>query len=264
MKQNSLVTQSMRLFFGLAFLWWAMSLAHAQQSWDGPYAGFTAASSRSVINGTTVKTDGTVGTNATNEAANALRDEANSGALVLGFRRQLDSGMIVGLEADLTRAGLQASTQSRVSSGVYAGQPNATILYETPWLATSRAFAAWSFGDLLVFGSAGAAFATEKVTRTQYRAVSGTSETAAQFSEVDRVNRLGYALGTGLEWRWSKLLSIRGEYLHVRFPDEEFRFPDARGGAQSSYSDVQGRIASNGAKLNTFRVGLIYTFGSSP
>lgn len=244
----------------VAFLCGFMPLAHAQQSWDGSYVGLTAASSRNVINGTTIRAN--TGGDVADEAANNLRNERHGAGLVLGFRRQLDSGLIVGIEADLTRVGHRASNQDLIGAGPYAGQPSDALRYEMPWLATSRAVAAWSFGDWLLFGSGGAAFATEKVTRTQYRAVAGTSQTAAQFSEIDRVNRLGYALGAGLEWRGGKPWSIRAEYLHVRFPKESFRFPDARGGAQAFYTSVQGRIASNEANLNAFKIGLIYRFGS--
>jgi len=112
-----------------------------------------------------------------------------------------------------------------------------------------------------VFGSGGAAFAIEKVTRTQYQAVGGSNVTEPRFSETDRENRLGYALGAGLEWRLGKVWAIRADYLHVRFPDQTFEFPDARGGAQAAFTSVQGRIATNDAHLNTVRIGITYTFG---
>jgi opacity protein-like surface antigen len=85
--------------------------------------------------------------------------------------------------------------------------------------------------------------------------------TEAAFSETDRETRVGYALGAGLEWRWGKPWALRADYLHVRFPDQTFLFPDARGGAQASFTNVQGRIATNDAHSNTVRIGLTYTFG---
>jgi opacity protein-like surface antigen len=235
--------------------------ARADNAWTGGYVGVSGAYSRSLISGTTVKADGTVGANATSEAANALRDEAAGLALILGVRKRLDSGLILGLEADVAYLGHQTRNANLINSGAYTGQPSATLEYETPWLSTARAVAGWSFGDLLVFASGGAAFATEKVTRTQYRAVGGTSVTEAAFSETDRETRVGYALGAGLEWRWGKPWALRADYLHVRFPDQTFHFPDARGGAQASFTNVQGRIATNDAHSNTVRIGLTYTFG---
>lgn len=235
--------------------------AVAQDPWSGGYVGVAATSSRNVISGTTVKADGTVGANATNEAANALTDAAGGFALQAGLRKRLGSGLIVGLHADIARPGHQTRTQNLIDGGVYAGQPSATLQYETPWLATARAVAAWSFGDLLVFGSGGAAFAAEQVTRTQYRAVPASSVTAAQFSETDRQLRRGYVLGAGLEWRWSSRWALRAEYLQARFPDQAFNFPDARGGAQGAFATVQGRAASNHAHLSAVWIGLSYAFG---
>jgi opacity protein-like surface antigen len=245
----------------LAVAWLGMPEAHAQDPWTGRYLGLTTGTSKSLIDGTTLKADGTVGGNATDEAANSLRDDAQAVAVNLGFRKRLDSGLIFGLETQVARLDHQARTQDLIEAGVFAGQPSATLRYETPWLATARAVAGWSWGDLLVFGSGGAAFAQEKVTRTQYRTVAGTNTTAAQFSEIDREVRLGYALGMGMEWRWSKRWAVRAEYLQVRFPGKEFRFPDARGGAQGSFNDVQGRVATNRANLDTLQIGLTYSFG---
>ena len=245
----------------LAVAWMGMADARAQDPWAGRYLGLTTGTSKSLINGTTLKADGTVGGNATDEAANALRDESQAVSVHLGVRKRLDSGLIVGLETQLARVGHQARTQDLIDGGIFAGQPSATLHYETPWLATARAGAGWSWGDLLVFGTGAAAFAHEKVTRTQYRTVGGTNTTAAQFSEIDRELRLGYALGVGMEWRWSKRWAVRAEYLQVRFPGKEFRFPDARGGAQGAFNDVQGRVATNRADLDTVQIGLTYAFG---
>ena len=233
---------------------------HAQTPWVGSYIGLATVNSRSVINGSTVKADGTVGASATNESATWLHDQNEGYALQLGYRKRLESGFIVGFEGDAARLGHKTGNQNLIDTGIYAGQPSAKLQYEIPWLVTTRAVAGWAVDDLLVFGSAGAAFAPEKVTRTQFRAVGGTSVTEAQFSESDRGMRQGFAVGTGMEWRWAKSWAVRGEYLHVRFPDKAFQFPDARGGAQGAYSTVQGRIATNDARLNIFRLGLTYLF----
>ena len=47
----------------------------------------------------------------------------------------------------------------------------------------------------------------------------------------------------------------------MRFADATFRFPDGRGGAQASFTNVQGRIAENSAHMNLVRIGVSYTFG---
>ena len=121
--------------------------------------------------------------------------------------------------------------------------------------------AGWSFGDVLVYGTGGAAFATEKERRTQYELVSGVAQ--ARFTEKDDALRYGFALGAGAEWRITGAWSLRAEYLHVRFADEKFRFPYARAGAQGGYVTVQGRIADNAGHMNLVRIGVAYTFGTA-
>ena len=147
-------------------------------------------------------------------------------AVHLDFRKRLGSGLIAGLEAQVARLDHQAHTQDVIDAGFLAGQPSATLRHEPPWLATARAVAGWSWGALLVFASSGAAVAQEKVPRTQYRAVPGLNTTAVQCSEIDRETRLGYALGVGMEWRWSRRWAVRAEYLQVRlFACRQDRIP---------------------------------------
>ncbi len=235
--------------------------ARAEDPWAGPYAGVTAVASRSVISGATTKADGTVGANSQGESAQNLRDNASGLGVHMGVRKRLESGLIVGLEADLARLGHQARNGDYIASGVLMGQPSATLLYEAPWLATTRLLAGWPFGDALIYGTGGLAFSSEKVTRTQYQANGVTNLTEVRFSETDRQNRIGHALGAGVQWRLGRVWSLRAEYLHTRFRDETFRFPDARGGAQGSYTNVQGRLAENGLHMNTVRIGVTYAFG---
>lgn len=235
--------------------------ARAEDPWAGPYAGVTAVASRSVISGATTRADGTVGANSQGESAQNLRDNASGLGVHMGVSKRLESGLIVGLEADLARLGHQARNGNYIESGVLMGQPSATLLYEAPWLATTRLLAGWPFGDALIYGTGGLAFSSEKVTRTQYQANGVTNLTEVRFSETDRQNRIGHALGAGVQWRLGREWSLRAEYLHTRFRDETFRFPDARGGAQGAYTSVQGRLADNGLHMSAVRVGVTYAFG---
>jgi hypothetical protein len=49
--------------------------------------------------------------------------------------------------------------------------------------------------------------------------------------------------------------SIKGEYLYAKFSDEDFEFPDARGGVGNNYANVAGRNACNGADPPHRQVG---------
>jgi opacity protein-like surface antigen len=209
--------------------------------------------------GSTVKTDGTTGTNASKEAAD-IHDGASAWGVLMGSRKQLASGLIVGLEGDWSRLGHKAEYTNAIEGGPYDGRPSAVLKYDTRWLSTLRGTAGWAWGKALVYGTGGAAVASEKVTRTQYQANSSPGITDPTFTEASSTTRLGYALGMGVAWQVERQWSVRAEYLHVHFPEARFTFPDARGGAQGSYSTVQGRLADNRAFMNMVRIGVTYAF----
>ncbi len=165
---------------------------------------------------------------------------------------------MVGWEADLTQPGHRASFSNPISG---SSQPASTLTYSMPWLATLRATVGRSTGAWLWFASAGAAVAQQDLERTQYQLNGGTGLTEARFTEADRSTTWGYALSAGAEWRWSKRVTVRAEYLSASFAPENFLFADARGGAQGSFATVQGRIARNTTEYSQTRLGLHYVWG---
>lgn len=233
--------------------------ALAADAWTGTHLGVHAAGSRYVSDGNTTRGDGGVGSNANQESA-SVRHEASGLGVSLSMRRRLDSGLLTGIEADLSRLDHRAENTNVISSGVFTGQPSASLRYQAPWLATVRLSAGWELGSTLVFASAGVALADEQVSRTQYEANTGTGLTEARFTESERATRLGWVLGAGAQWQLRPNWSLRAEYTWTQFNHEDYRFPNARGGAQNSYSTVQGRIADNGMQLKQLRVGLQYRF----
>lgn len=235
---------------------------HAQDMWTGGYSSAFVSSSRNVVQGTTLKSDGTVGINASEESAN-FSDRAEGFGVLVGKRQRLESGWLIGGELDLQRLGHRVRQSDAIDAGAFAGQTTAALDYSTPWMSSARFVLGSSFDDLLIFGTAGAALASETVHRTQYQANLITSQTDPAFSERDKAYRWGYAIGAGAEWRIKKNLSLRAEYLLARFPDKTFTFPDARGGTQGSFSNVQGRIADNRARIETLRLGLTYYWGAA-
>jgi opacity protein-like surface antigen len=230
--------------------------ATPRDPWSGAYVGVMGAFSRSVIKGATLKADGTFGSNASQESAQ-VNDRAAGLGVFAGWRRRFDPGIVVGVEADVMGLNHDATNVNLLAANA---QPVATVRYETGLLATARMTAGWTFGDILVYGTGGLALAPENETRTQYRLIAGTN--VAQFSETSDATRAGFALGAGAEWRIIAGWSLRADYLYVRFADATFRFPDARGGAQGSFTSVQGRTADNSAHMNLVRIGISYAFGA--
>jgi hemoglobin/transferrin/lactoferrin receptor protein len=263
MKHLSVSSSSGTSLCSLVFTLWLTltGTGHAQDLWTGGYSTAFVSSSRNTVQGATLKSDGTVGNNASKEAAN-FTDRAEGFGVMLGKRQRLESGWLIGGELDLQRLGHRARQSNLIESGVYTGQTSAALDYSTPWMASAKMVLGSSFDDVLIFGTAGAALASETIHRTQYRANLITLQTDPAFSERDKTYRWGYTIGAGAEWRIKKNLSLRGEYLLTRFPDKTFAFPDARGGAQDAFSSVQGRIADNRARIETLRLGLTYYWGA--
>ena len=224
--------------------------------WSPDYVGMAVSTSRFSVHGTATKSDGTSSGNATDEQA-SIDQEASSAGVYFGRRFAASESWTVGWEADLTQPGHRASFSKLLASG----QPVSTLVYTMPWMATLRATVGRSTGEWFWFASAGAAVAQQDVERTQYQLNSGTGLTEARFTETDRATTWGYAWSAGAEWRWSRNVTVRAEYLSASFAPENFLFADARGGAQGAFTTVQGRIARNTTEYSQTRVGLHYVWG---
>lgn len=233
--------------------------AQTQDPWTGWHASVLVSDSRLSVRGDTVRGDGSFGSNASQESAH-VHDRAAGLGLALGWRQRWASGLVAGLESDLSWLGHRSRQTNLILSGPYAGQPSAVLRYEAHWLATLRLTAGWTVGRALLYGTGGLAVAHDEVRRTQHRANGTTFATDPTFTESDRATRVGHVVGAGLAWHLGGAWSVRAEYLHARLPRSTAYFPDARGGAQGSYSSVQGRIAERRSTFNTLRVGLDWTF----
>lgn len=235
-------------------------------NWGGPYVGVFGAESSSRVSGESLKGDGTFGANALGESADDAFRGAGAG-LLLGYQRHYANGFVVGLEADWSWLHQEGRQDSLVTSGnAWNGMTQASILRETQWISTARLRLGYVMGSFMVNVTGGLAMASLDETRTQYEGVSGPAQTIARFSEADHATPIGWALGIGGGWRISDAWTLRMDYLHTRFDDVRFSFPDARGGvvSGSGFASVQGRSISNDVTLQTLRIGLTYTFGSRP
>lgn len=86
------------------------------------------------------------------------------------------------------------------------------------WLGSVRPRLGGAFGNVLVYGTAGLAFArVDYVATTDFRPV-GTTQYPAAFSKT----RKGWTAGGGVEVAVSKKVSIRGEYLYYDLGNASF------------------------------------------
>jgi opacity protein-like surface antigen len=223
------------------------------------YIGGSLGAGNIQINGTTLKADGTIGGSATEEAAH-IQDKWSHFGVFVGIHGRLNGRLYVGAEIDWAKLSQRGSFSNIIDNGgIYQGQRSSELIYKTPWLSTVRARVGILADRLIVYSTAGLALSPEHEKRSQYQG-DGVSSTNVTLSDSARVLRLGATIGGGLEWKLTDSVFIRSEYLFVAFPKELFTFPNARGGAGGSYSDIQGRLARNQSNLNVVRFAIGYSF----
>jgi len=134
------------------------------------------------------------------------------GALGMGHR------WVLGIEADIQGSGIDDSAFGLHSS--------------LNWVSTLRGRIGYTFGPALVYATGGFAFGeVENV---------GITET-----------QTGYAIGGGVEYRFSPVWSIKGEYQFISL--------DASDISGAGPLGLTGKDSSN---VDTFRVGVNYHFGA--
>jgi hemoglobin/transferrin/lactoferrin receptor protein len=223
------------------------------------YLGVHAGYGFGHIDGTTTNDNGVVAVNAARESADQDVDGWLAGAQV-GYNFQLSGPFVVGVEGDVSFAGISGTDINEATSGRYSGQIASVIDYEINWLATLRGRVGVAFDRFMVYGTGGLAFAGETERRTQYIGTRGPDTTSPSFTEEDDATRVGWTIGGGGEFALTERWSLKGEYLYSRFGDESFRFADARGGVGGEYDTVTGRNDSNDLDLHTIKIGVNYRF----
>lgn len=123
------------------------------------------------------------------------------GGVLAGYDWQIDN-LVFGIEAEWASGGDGESTFDLV-------EHNEFLEWQTDWTATARARLGWSFDNVLLYGTGGAAWAD-----------------IGKFGYVDRAfpmefqsdTRLhGWVLGGGMSWGITQNMIVRAEYLHYDF-----------------------------------------------
>jgi outer membrane immunogenic protein len=168
---------------------------------------------------------------------------------------------VLGVEADASFIDRNVSTSQPVLLSFAAPPLNAGPFFvaaHNDWLATVRGRVGYTWDRLMLYGTGGAAF-----TRTSYSTaytsvgvIPPIGPLAANFAS----DKVGFAVGGGLEWMFSRNWLVRAEYLYYRFE-----------GAQNSMAFVAGtctaavgcafKTNTGDLEFHTVRVGLSYKFG---
>jgi high affinity Mn2+ porin len=135
------------------------------------------------------------------------------GGVQAGYNVRLPSGMLLGVEADITFPNYLTSN-SVVSSLATA---RSALTEQWGYVATARGRVGYATGPWLAYATGGLAWAGERFLNTP----------AVGSDEKILNTRLGWAAGGGVEYAFAPHWSARLEYLYSRFEKADIAFPSA-------------------------------------
>jgi len=133
------------------------------------------------------------------------------GGVQAGYNVRLPSGMLLGVEADITFPNYLTSN-SVVSSLATA---RSALTEQWDYVATARGRVGYATGPWLAYATGGLAWAGERFLNTP----------AVGSDEKILNTRLGWAAGGGVEYAFAPHWSARLEYLYSRFEKADIAFP---------------------------------------
>ena len=152
------------------------------------------------------------------------------GGVQAGYNVRLPSGLLLGVEADLTFSNYLTSNEivSRLTTA------RSDVTEQLDYVGTVRGRIGYTSGPWLAYATGGLAFAGERFL----------SSSAIGDEEKNIHRRLGWAAGAGLEYGFAPHWSVRLEYLYSQFERADIRF--ASGAQYNSTLDFQSlRIGLN-------------------
>src|SRR5882757_1684973 len=147
-----------------------------------------------------------------------------------GYNVRLPSGLLLGVEADLTFPNYLPTNS--IVSRLTTARPD--VLEQWDYVGTARGRIGYANGHWLAYATGGLAFAGERFVNSP----------AIGDEEKHIHRRLGWAAGAGLEYGFAPHWSVRLEYLYSQFERANIRFPS--GAQYNSTLDFQSlRIGLN-------------------
>lgn len=123
-----------------------------------------------------------------------------------GYNWQLDGGFVLGVEGDLSWADINGYDEN-FGDEVYRS---------IDWTGSIRGRAGIAFDSILLYGTAGLAFASS----------SADVFVDAPFGGSDSATHLGWTAGVGAEVLVTEDVSLRGEYRFTSYGEEDYTFGD--------------------------------------
>ena len=152
------------------------------------------------------------------------------GGVQAGYNVRMPSGLLLGVEADLTFPNYLPSNYI-ISRLITA---SSDVTHQLDYTGTARGRIGYAHGPWLAYATGGLAWAGDRFLSTP----------AVGDEEKHISRRLGWAAGAGLEYAFAPNWSVRLEYLYSQFARADVRFPS---GAQynSTLDFQQLRIGLN-------------------
>ena len=231
--------------------------APAPSSWAGGYVGVTAGGAWGAF-GTATSTPVNP-SNFFSDAAvvGAINVAGANSAKTNGFATGIEAGynwqngpFLLGVEADLQSLHLNGAASSgaiRYPDG--GGQFVVTSYSAANWLFTARARAGLVAGNGALLFLTGGLAVTHLSTDFVFSPANGVAESA----KLDAA-KAGYVIGGGAEAPLTDLLSVKAEYLYVKFSDTTVSGNLPAGAAPQAFAHT-GDLAAN-----ILRLGLNYRF----
>ncbi|TDR84522.1 TonB-dependent receptor domain-containing protein [Enterovirga rhinocerotis] len=255
--------------------------------WTGFYVGGHSGYSEGRNTGTMTAADGSMAGYPALERPNKIGRGFVFGANA-GYNYHLSNGIVAGIEGDIVKPqtghsqfayAVEGSNRGGIQDLYLTRQLEAVRASDIEWLSTIRGRLGFALTDnLMIYGTGGIAFAEQVERRTQFATMTyGTSTlavaqfvTVPSFTETDRVSRVGFAIGGGVEYAIGDGWSVKGEYLLNSFQTSKtFSFPDARLGVVSpaargsfpvTYTTINGRKMTSTLDVPLVKLGVNYRF----
>jgi outer membrane immunogenic protein len=195
-------------------------------NWSGFYVGgdlgVAGVKQNTVSNFVQGSTDTVHGNNTTNEQPNPIANTPFVGGGYAGVNWQFAPSFVMGLEGDWqsVRSNFsfcrQTSSDSDPCSDNFRGF--STVGGNVDWVATARGRLGWVSGPILLYGTAGVAFADVKTSLGLSCERDGCGEDdfhALSTSGISSTHKIGWVAGAGIEWMFAQNWILRGEWQHI-------------------------------------------------
>jgi opacity protein-like surface antigen len=199
-----------------------------------------------------------------------------TGGMQMGYNWLIPGPFLVGIEADISAAGLSSTTLTSP-----AGDPAAVASWteKLDVYGSVRTRLGWVADNWLIYGTGGFGWTYDKFTRKQLTAP--LSATTAPFVDTNALQagtqvtnshlRPGWVAGAGVEWAFARTWTVKLEYLHFDTASETlngghfnllgcFALPPNVCGPPPNQPSSSVTAAQSGLTIDTVRVGFNHTF----